>query len=62
MSTEARELVVKMLETDPAERISAREALLHPWIVSLTDGGDERSSFKASVPTNQAEVAACTIS
>ena len=44
VSLEARDLVERMLERDPKKRISAKEALEHPWIVTraprtvLTDG------------------------
>jgi len=31
VSEEAQDLISKMLEVDPEERISAREALSHPW-------------------------------
>ncbi len=38
VSPEARELVARMLAKDPAERITAREALAHPWfMLELTD-------------------------
>jgi serine/threonine protein kinase len=30
-SPELQDLIVKMLQIDPAERISASEALKHPW-------------------------------
>jgi calcium-dependent protein kinase len=36
VSPEARELILKMLEYDPEKRISARHALLSPWIQSAT--------------------------
>ena len=32
VSEEARDLVVKMIAEDPDQRISAKEALEHPWI------------------------------
>ena len=35
ISSEARDLVYRMLETDPEERITAKDALEHPWIVQL---------------------------
>jgi calcium-dependent protein kinase len=34
VSEEAKNLILKMLEYDPAKRISARHALIHPWILS----------------------------
>lgn len=32
VSTEAKELLTQMLKVDPTKRLSASEALLHPWI------------------------------
>jgi calcium-dependent protein kinase len=32
VSTQAKDLVIRMLEIDPAKRISAQEALEHPWV------------------------------
>jgi calcium-dependent protein kinase len=36
ISAEAKDLVRKMLEYDPAKRINASNALQHKWIKSLT--------------------------
>jgi len=33
VSPEAKNLVRSMMEPDPSRRLSAREALQHPWIV-----------------------------
>lgn len=33
ISDEAKDLVSKLLEYDPEKRISARQALSHPWIL-----------------------------
>eukprot|EP00980_Cylindrotheca_fusiformis_P011748 scaffold2794_cov100-Cylindrotheca_fusiformis.AAC.6 len=35
VSDEARDLIQQMLKADPMERISAREALEHPWVVAF---------------------------
>lgn len=35
ISPEAKDLVAKMLKTDPKERITACEAVKHPWIIGL---------------------------
>eukprot|EP00535_Pseudo-nitzschia_heimii_P011517 CAMPEP_0197195368 /NCGR_PEP_ID=MMETSP1423-20130617/30962_1 /TAXON_ID=476441 /ORGANISM="Pseudo-nitzschia heimii, Strain UNC1101" /LENGTH=1068 /DNA_ID=CAMNT_0042648989 /DNA_START=96 /DNA_END=3302 /DNA_ORIENTATION=+ len=35
VSVEAKDLVAKMLKTDPKERITAEEAVEHPWIVRI---------------------------
>jgi calcium-dependent protein kinase len=32
ISTAAKDLIQKMLNSDPVTRISAKEALNHPWI------------------------------
>jgi serine/threonine protein kinase len=31
ISSEAKDLVTKLLENDPNQRISIEEALIHPW-------------------------------
>lgn len=33
ISDEAKDLIIKLLRQDPKERLSAKEALKHPWIV-----------------------------
>jgi len=35
VSNEAKDLVKKLLEYNPEKRISASEALQHPWIVNV---------------------------
>lgn len=37
VSREARELVARMVEVDPEERISAADALVHPWLIPQAD-------------------------
>ena len=32
VSSEAKDLIVRLLVTDPSQRLTASEALLHPWI------------------------------
>jgi len=34
ITKEARDLIIGMLEKDPAKRITANEALKHPWIAN----------------------------
>ncbi len=38
VSNEAKDLILRMLVYDPKERISADEAILHPWIASQSKG------------------------
>ena len=38
ISGEGKALVQKLLETDPSKRLSAREALLHPWFIGSAEG------------------------
>ena len=51
VSPEAKDLVKKMLLVDPAKRISANQALRHPWLASLLDGDTDEISALGSVPT-----------
>jgi len=44
ISSEARDLVSRMLETDPKERITAKEALEHTWIVQREQ--DQKHNMK----------------
>lgn len=37
VSPQARGLVLAMLEADPSKRISAKDALQHPWISRRTE-------------------------
>eukprot|EP00466_Bigelowiella_natans_P004121 jgi/Bigna1/35374/e_gw1.9.99.1 len=43
VSTEAKDFILKILERDPAARLSAQEALDHPWIKSF--GGQRKAAF-----------------
>jgi serine/threonine protein kinase len=36
-SSEVKDLIKKLLNKDPVERISAKEALQHPWFTSKTN-------------------------
>ena len=38
ISGEGKDLVQKLLEKDPSKRLSAREALLHPWFIGSAEG------------------------
>jgi serine/threonine protein kinase len=58
VSLEARDLVERTLERDPMKRISAKEALEHPWIVTRappTVVTDSSKSLTEEGPT-------CTVS
>lgn len=44
ISPEAKALVAQMLKTDPRERITAKEAVEHPWIVRLEEDEKRNSS------------------
>jgi serine/threonine protein kinase len=54
LTPEARELVSRMLEPNPAERISAEEALAHPWFQRLL-GYTPRPSGVLSTGNNVVE-------
>ena len=42
LTGEARDLVIKLLTVDVKERISARDALKHPWFdLDIAEGGNE---------------------
>lgn len=43
MTPEAKDLINKMLTINPAKRISAAEALKHPWICVSVRWGRSRS-------------------
>jgi len=58
VSPEARDLVETMLEVDPNKRISAREALKHPWISSRV----QNNPCTRNPSTEFADGAACRIS
>lgn len=42
VSPEAKDLVKQMLKIDPKERISARDAIEHPWIASIVNEQTDR--------------------
>lgn len=39
MSNEAKDLIKKMLTYDPRQRVSASDALQHPWMITMTATG-----------------------
>jgi len=56
VSNSAKELIVLLLKVEPKERITAAEALLHPWLQGLTASGEhhlemapENDGLKATV-------------
>jgi serine/threonine protein kinase len=59
VSLEGRDLVEKLLISDPSKRMEASKALQHPWITrrnrDVKEQGDDADSF-------QAEGFACAIS
>jgi len=52
ISPEAKNLVAQMLKTDPSERITAEEAVEHPWIVRLAEDQKRCSSRHPENITN----------
>jgi calcium-dependent protein kinase len=65
VSTQARDLITKMLVVDPAQRITAQEAVNHPWIreqsmskrdsTQIISGSfDDLKSFSSSLKLKQA--------
>jgi calcium-dependent protein kinase len=48
ISVQARELVSRMLERDPAARITAAQALQHPWLASALGAPSSSSSSSSS--------------
>jgi serine/threonine protein kinase len=46
VSDDARDLVLKMTKADPSERLSAKEALQHPWMARWT--GDDLGASSGS--------------
>ena len=64
ISKDARDLVEKMLMRHPHQRISAKEALQHPWIINHASGIDN-SALDTSYSLRASDIsksAACTIS
>jgi len=65
ISNEAKDLVQKLLTLDPAQRISAKEALEHPWINKNQDevhddaGSISLHSLKDFIGHHQLKVALC---
>lgn len=43
ISTEAQDFISKLLVVDPSKRLSAKEALEHPWITTNTSSPDNHS-------------------
>lgn len=62
VSADARELVQAMLLADPSKRISAKDALKHPWIVNKGEGSADTQKALVSSSQDYSEGAACTIS
>jgi serine/threonine protein kinase len=58
ISSDAKDLVQRMLRADPGDRLSAKEALQHPWLASKIDnkmskcGRESEGSF-AGVPPEE---------
>lgn len=66
VSAEARDLIEKMLVTDPDERITAAQALKHPWLkvdaarlsnVSLVGTSERLKTFNARMKLRSAIIA-----
>lgn len=45
ISPEAKDLVVRLLENDPMERISIDEALMHPWFSKFSSADTANPSL-----------------
>lgn len=41
MTSDARDLLAKLLEVDPVKRLTSTEALAHPWLTVEDEFGDE---------------------
>jgi serine/threonine protein kinase len=52
ISDEAKDLIKRMLETDPMKRITAKEVLQHPWLVNIDDDSIPGMVGKPSLITN----------
>jgi serine/threonine protein kinase len=52
VSKEARDLVLKMTASDPRDRLSAKEALEHPWIKRLAGNDANQNGDCSSVSTS----------
>lgn len=62
LSAEASDLIKKMLVVDPAERITVREVLAHPWLrnrVNTFAKINRRLEFNSSNPLDEQLVARC---
>ena len=46
MSDSAKDLVMRMLHMDPKQRISAHEALIHPWFLECLETNIPQSKQK----------------
>ena len=65
ISNDARDLLLKMTHADPQQRISAKDALKHPWIGRCGDvdpSGPTESRRNALSASEVAEAGACIIS
>jgi len=65
ISNDARDLVLKMTNVDPRQRISTKEALQHPWITRLDGGEMPKSSSDRHVTLAAGDVpaeGACVVS
>jgi serine/threonine protein kinase len=62
ISMEARDMVTKMMHPDPAQRLDAKAALAHPWLLSL-DKDSDALDRSLSLPSHEAPTDdACAIS
>jgi serine/threonine protein kinase len=62
ISTEARDMVTKMMHPDPAQRLDAKAALAHPWLRRL-DKDSDALDRSLSLPSHEAPTDdACVIS
>jgi len=46
----AKDLICKLLQTDPSDRLEAADVLYHTWILKHTSADDSNSVFEARIP------------
>lgn len=52
LSTDARDLLSRMLTLDPAQRITLEEVLRHPWVAAALRWEGPRNPFDVTVDAN----------
>lgn len=62
MSEDAKDLIRKLLVLSPAGRLSAQQALLHPWFCNSSATTDSELSIAAAVDVSVADQASSSLS